>query len=241
MPENVQYPAMILAAGLGKRMRSHDESVPKPLVHVAGRPLIDYSLQLLRNAQISKAVVNTHYMAEKIQDYLGRQEAIDIAVSHEEQLLETGGGLMKAMPLLQQPFFVLNSDIICCDTPEPVLKRLQQTWDETEMDALLLLQPVEKATGYEGEGDFSVSEDGVIHPRREDNQAYVFTGIQMLHQRFFDQAPQEAAFSLSILYRQYLLQGSKRLHALIHTGEWFHVGDTEGVKAANDYLLSHAA
>ncbi len=247
---------MILAAGLGKRMRSHNHTLPKPLVPVRGKPLLGYTLDLLRHAGITSAVVNTHYMAEKVEAFCAAQD-LALTISHESELLETGGGVRKALPLLAESFFVSNSDVIVLDligdtSPNPtlraspcsvkpnqsgsILRDMREYWDESKMDALLLLIPVERAVGYEGVGDFSLNVDGTIATRREGEQAYVFTGTQLLHQRFLDNAPAEAAFSLSILYRAEIARSPCRLHGIVHTGQWFHVGDGEGVRAAEEVL-----
>jgi len=234
------FPAMVLAAGLGKRMRPYTQTMPKPLVPIAGQPLIAYSFRLLRNAGMKACVVNTHYLADQMETYLTEQTGsgtMQVSISHEPELLETGGGIMQALPKLDNPFFVLNSDVICVDTPQPVLYRMRQQWDAATMDALLLLQPVEKATGYEGAGDFSLLEDGRIVPRMPGQQAYVFTGAQLLGRNFLQDVPQ-GAFSLSLLYRRYLEQGHGRLRGIVHQGDWFHVGDPEGVAAAERALAT---
>lgn len=247
---------MILAAGLGKRMRAHNDLLPKPLVPVAGRPLLAYSLDLIRNAGLQGAVVNTHYKAEMIEAWLAVQD-VNCTISHEEELLETGGGVAKALPLLAERFFVINSDVINLESdgataPNPTLRaspcsvgsadqslsllqQMQSAWNDTAMDALLLLIPVEKAVGYRGAGDFGLAADGHLVAREEGLPAYVFTGVQLLHRRFLQDAP-TGAFSLSPLYRKALEARPCRIFGFLHPGAWFHVGDGEGVREAEGKL-----
>ncbi len=227
--------AMILAAGLGKRMRDYAPDLPKPLVKVAGTPLIDYSFRLLKNAAMHEAVVNTHYLAEKMEAHLAAQSDLRLTVSREDELLETGGGVMKALPQLDESFFVLNSDVICEDVTPPVLQQMQARWDSTRMDALLLIIPVERAVGYRGDGDFKLNSDGSLASRDPGSPAYVFTGVQLLHRRFLAEAP-VGPFSLSMLYKKALKENPCRLHGIIHPGRWFHVGDGEGVREASALL-----
>lgn len=255
-----QFSAMIMAAGLGKRMRSHNDTLPKPMVPVAGKPLISYTLTLLRNAEISGAVVNTHYKPEAIETYLAQQSDLTLSVSRETELLETGGGIKQAFPQLSERFFVLNSDVICADVTPPILRQMYTAWDDATMDALLLIIPVERAIGYSGKGDFALAEDGhTLLPILENlpsaqgaaqsgrgsksvggvsppaSENYVFTGVQLLHKRFLQDSP-EGAFSLSPLYKAALAKSPRRLHALVHPGAWYHVGDGEGVRLAEDKL-----
>lgn len=235
-----KHQAMILAAGRGTRMRPYTSETPKPLVKVAGKPLIHYAIQTLRNAGITKTVVNTHYMAEKITDYL-KQRTEEFTISYEKDLLETGGGVCKAMPLLDETFFTLNSDVICVEeSGQSVLKTMNQTWRPEEMDGLMLLCPLERAVGYKGKGDFSLSDTGQIQRRVEGKPAYVYMGIQKLHRRFLNGAPQ-GAFSLSQLYHSEVDKNSQcRLFGMVHSGSWLHVGDPEGVALAEDYLAVEA-
>lgn len=232
------YSAMILAAGLGTRMRAYAPDLPKPLVPVAGRPLIDYSLALLRNAGVEHAIVNTHYRAEQMEAYLRSQSDIHIEISHEEVLLETGGGVMKALPQLAERFFVLNSDVICEEVQPPILQQMADAWQDTIMDALLLVVPVEKAVGYRGDGDFALHESGCLQSKQPHLPAYVFTGTQLLHRRFLRDAPPQGAFSLSQLYRKALTEQPCRFYGFIHPGRWFHVGDGEGVAEAEQKISS---
>lgn len=228
--------AMILAAGLGTRLRPITDVTPKPLVQVAGRALIDYCFDLLRRANIHSVVVNKHHLAAQISDYVETIKDLEIAVSDETAaLLETGGGVKKALSLLgDAPFFVLNSDVIVLDSGESSLQKMHDLWDHDEMDAVLLLHPVETAVGYAGGGDFHLGDDGRLTRRRKGEGApYLFTGIQLLNPALFDGTP-EGAFSLNLLYDRALESG--RLFGLVHQGHWLHVGTPEAVIDAGDRI-----
>jgi len=229
--------AMALAAGLGTRMRPITLTIPKPLVSVAGRTMLDRALDHLRAQGIQHIVVNTHWLPHCIQDHLS--QSLDVTISHEDVILETGGGVTKALPLLgTHPFFVVNCDIIWTDGPQSALSRLVEAWDDSTMDALLLLHPLETAVGYEGTGDFH-AEPGQRPRRREPGQSapYLFTGVQILHPRLFQNAPM-GKFSLNVLYDRALDQG--RLGAVIHNGNWYHVGTPEALPQVEALLCQHS-
>jgi len=233
MPET----AMVLAAGLGKRMRPLTNDRPKPLVEVAGAALLDHALARVAQAGVRRAVVNVHYMAERIEAHLaaGRQ-GLDIALSDERAaLLETGGGVANALPLIAgDPFFVLNSDNLWVDGPRPALGELARAWDGAAMDALLLVVPYAGATGYEGQGDFHMDADGRLARRAEGRLApYVFTGVQLLSKRLFERVAVEP-FSLNRLYDRALADG--RLFGLAYGGLWFHVGTPAALAEAEAVL-----
>lgn len=223
---------IILAAGLGTRMRAHAPDVPKPLVEVAGRPLIDYALEFMRGGGIKRIVVNTSYLAPLLEAHLCGQK--DVHLSREEEPLETGGGVREALPWLGAPFAAINSDVICLNGGLHALQRLQSAWNDADMDALLLLQPVEKAVGYAGAGDFYLEQDGTLKRRGEAASApYVFAGVQLLHPRLFDNCPKAGAFSMNVLYNLH----AHRVRGLVHDGGWLHVGDGDGVRQAEEILL----
>jgi N-acetyl-alpha-D-muramate 1-phosphate uridylyltransferase len=154
--------AMVMAAGFGKRMRPLTERIPKPLVEVGGRPLIGYAFDRLREAGVTRAVVNGHYLADQIEAWSAAQEAPRAVFSDErDEILETGGGIVRALPLLgDKPFYVMNADCFWIDGEVPALKRLSATWDEAHMDCLLLLCDPARTTGYDGDGDFAIAADG---------------------------------------------------------------------------------
>lgn len=233
--------AMILAAGKGSRMQAHNSAIPKPLVEISGKPLINYALDVVKNAGIDEVVVNTHHLAEQIEAHLTKQP-FSFAISREDELLETGGGICRALPLLADNFFTMNSDVICIENgSQSVLNKMRNSWNDSKMDGLMLLCPLEKAVGYKGDGDFSLNENGQIQPKQDGKPAYVYMGIQLLNKRFLYDSP-TGAFSLSKLYKKAVNMGDNcPLYGIIHDGAWLHVGDPEGVKLAENYLTLAAA
>ncbi len=227
--------AMVLAAGLGTRMRPLTLTRPKPLIEVAGQTLLDRVLGWMENAGVKDMVVNTHYLARQIEDHVRHYKNIQVS-SEADALLETGGGIAKALPLLgPAPFFSANSDTICLDGKTPALHRMAAAWNDDEMDALLLLHPTEKAIGYEGRGDFAINPDGTLTRRGDAPSApYVFTGVQLLHPRLFAGHP-AGPFSMNILYDR----AGPRLRAIAHDGDWLHVGDPEGLALAEAWLKAN--
>lgn len=221
--------AMVLAAGLGLRMRPLTLDRPKPLIELAGRTLLDRVLDALAAAGIEEAVVNSHYLGAMIAARVARRTRPRITLSPEETLLDTGGGVARALPRLGKgPFFVINADIAWDDGPRPALVRLATAWRDTTMDALLLVQPASRAVGYDGPGDFDLA-DGKLVRRSGDRAAFVFTGVQLLHPRLFAQAP-AGAFSLNLLYDRAATAG--RLCGLVHDGAWYHIGTPAALKEA---------
>jgi N-acetylmuramate 1-kinase len=218
--------AMVLAAGFGTRLKPITETTPKPMVAVAGRPMIDTVLDRLEAIGVQDVVVNTHHLAEIIESHLRKRATPHIQISREEEILETGGGVTKALPLLgADPFYVINGKIIWLNGKTDALIRLAEAWDDGRMDALLLLQPTATAVGYGGPGDFFLDQLGAIRRRRHWEVApFVYAGIQILHPRLFKDGPR-GAFSLNILYDRAIDAG--RLFGLRHDGEWFHVSTPE--------------
>lgn len=228
--------AMVLAAGLGLRMRPLTDDTPKPLLAVGGKAMIDHALDHLAAIGIGDCVVNAHYLADKVAAHLEAREAPATHLVTEPELLDTGGGVSQARHLLgPDPFYVVNGDILWRDGETPALTRLAQAWDDGAMDALLLLHPTEDAFGYDGGGDFFLHQGGSALTRRIEGEAapLVFTGVQILHPRLFKDAP-EGAFSLNLLYDRALAAG--RLHGLVHDGEWFHIGTPETLGRAERHL-----
>jgi MurNAc alpha-1-phosphate uridylyltransferase len=225
--------AMVLAAGLGLRMRPITLTLPKPLVPVAGRTMLDRALDHLDRAGAGRKVVNLHWLGETIRSHLDGRD--DVVFSEESVLLETGGGVAKALPLLgTEPFYVCNADIIWTDKGEAALSRLSRAFDPARMDGLLLLQSTETAFGYEGQGDFHLGPDGRLTRRRQgETTPYLFAGVQILHPRLFAGHP-GGAFSLNLLYDKAM--ASDRLFGLVHEGGWYHVG-TPGALAEAEALL----
>jgi len=231
--------AIVLAAGLGKRMRPLTDQLPKPMIQVGDKRLIDHVLDWIAQAGIAEAVVNTHYLAPLLEAHLRSRSVPRITLSHEEDLLETGGGIFKALPLLgAEAFFAVNSDTICLNGAQHALQRLLDAWDGDAMDALLLLHPVAQAVGYDGDGDFFLRPSGAVARKQPGEKApYVFTGIQLLHPRLFADAP-AGAFSMNLLYnRDMQADGTlPRIKALVHDGKWLHVGDPAAVALAEGHL-----
>lgn len=228
--------AMVLAAGRGERMRPLTDKRPKPLIEVNGSPMIDQILDRLAAAGIEDAVVNLHYLGDQLHEHLEGRPRPRVSFSREESLLDTGGGVTKALPLLgEEPFFVVNGDVVWLDGPRPVLQRLAEAWNPDTMDALLLLQPGNGAFGYDGPGDFRMDPLGRLTRRAERKLApFVYAGLQVLHPRLFEGAP-EGAFSLNLLWDQAAAAG--RLYGLRHEGAWYHVGTPAALKAVERELL----
>lgn len=228
--------AMVLAAGLGQRMRPLTLTRPKPLVEVAGKALIDHGFERLRAGGVKTAVVNVHYLAEQIESWAARQASPRIVISDERaEILDTGGGVAKALPLLgEQPFFVINSDSFWVDEGEPALDRLRAAWDDARMDCLLLLSPLERTVGYDGSGDFVMDADGRL-ARRATSQAtpLAYIGGYLVSPRLFGGAP-AGRFSMNLLWDRAIAQG--RLFGIVHLGRWLHVGTPEAVPLAEAAL-----
>lgn len=242
--------AMVLAAGLGLRLRPLTENCPKPLIKLAGRTLLDRALDHLAAAGVARAVVNLHYLGHMIETHLSARSAPTIEFSREDEtLLETGGGVTKALPLLGPvAFYVVNADITWTDGKGPALQRLAAAWRDGDMDALLLLHPAATATGYDGVGDYGLEQkpEGGVNgqpgrlTRRRDRPSapYVFTGVQMLHPRLFTDAP-TGPFSLTRLYDK--AEEAGRLYGIIHDGDWHHIGTPAGLSEAEEILSKDPA
>ena len=229
--------AMVMAAGLGKRMRPLTATRPKPLVEVAGKPLIDHVLDRLRAAGVGKIVVNVHYLPDALEAHLRSSAAdFDVKISDERQLLmETGGGMIQAGPMIDaDPFLVINSDNFWVDGPSDTLHLLASMWRVAGMDALLLLVPQARAGNHRGQGDFHMQADGRLARRQKGKVApYVFTGIQMVSKRLLRDAPQ-GPFSTNILWDRAIAEG--RCFGAVHQGLWFDVGNPSAIKATERAL-----
>jgi MurNAc alpha-1-phosphate uridylyltransferase len=233
-PHKVVFPrtAMVLAAGRGERMRPLTDKLPKPLVSVAGKPLLDHVLDRLAAAGVERAVVNVHYLADLIENHLAGRKTPRIVISDERaQLLDTGGGVVKALPALgRAPFFHINSDTIWIDSVKPNLERLAGVFDPTTMDALLLLAPSTESIGYSGRGDFTMMPDRRLRRRGEREVApFVYAGAAVFRPELFDGAP-KGPFSLTRLFDRAAEAG--RLQGLRMEGVWMHVGTPEAIAKA---------
>jgi MurNAc alpha-1-phosphate uridylyltransferase len=228
--------AMILAAGMGVRMRPLTDSKPKPLIEVNGQPLIDYAVDRLRSAGCRRAVVNAHHFSEQIEGWAGAQRNPSIVVSDERsELLDTGGGIARALPLLGgDPFFVLNSDSLWLEGARPALDRLRAAWKDDVMDCVLLLCETARAIGYAGQGDFVWGSDGRLSRRPSgDQDALVYIGCYLVHPRLFRGAP-KGKFSMNVLWNKAIAEG--RLFGIAHDALWLHVGTPEAIPLAERAL-----
>lgn len=228
--------AMVLAAGLGTRMRPANDAVPKPLVQLAGRALIDHVLDRLAAAGVKRAVVNLHYMADKLETHLAGRKAPAIVFSDErDAILDTGGGVARALPLLAaEHFFIHNADSVWVEGAAPTLERMAAQWDPERMDALLLLAPVQNAVGYAGPGDFAMDARGRLARRGEHEVVpFAFAGVSIAHRRLLEGFP-DNAFSLNRLWDRALEAG--RLFGIRHDGIWMHVGTPEALARAEAVL-----
>lgn len=231
--------AMILAAGLGKRMRPLTATRPKPLVQVAGKPMIDHCLDKLAEAGMKRVVVNVHYLADSLEAHLEDHDyPFEIAISDERALLmETGGGLVQAAPMVEsEVFYCINSDNLWMDGPYNSLNRMAEFWDDDKMDALLLLVPQARAFNYRGQGDFLLDQRGRVTRRKADRQApFIFTGIQLVSKRLLKDAP-EGPFSTNVLWDRAI--ETDRLYGIVHEGQWFEVGKPEAIKPTEQQLAA---
>ena len=227
--------AMILAAGLGKRMRPLTASQPKPLVRVAGKALIDHALDRLAEAGVARAVVNVHYLADALEAHVLARQTPKASVSDERALLlETGGGMLKALPQLPDPFFALNADNIWLDGPKSAFHDLSRRWDPEAMDALLLVVPHARAMNFAGPGDFHMDPMGRLSRRRPGRIApFIYTGIQLVSHRLLRDAP-EGPFGTMTLWERAIAEG--RLYGLSFTGLWFEVGTPQAIRPTEEAL-----
>ena len=235
--EQKQIPkrAMILAAGLGLRMRPITCRIPKPMVHLAGRPLLSHALERLEAVGVTDVVINIFHFADQIERYYKNYKGASITFSRETHLLDTGGGVKLALSMLgQQPFFVINGDAFWLNGPSDALARLAKQWSSSQMDALLMLHSTVDAYGYDGVGDFHCKPDGKLIRRAEQEVSpWLFSGVQILDPDIMLKAP-NGAFSLNSIYDQALERD--RLYGMIHDGELFHVGTPESLEKTEQYL-----
>jgi MurNAc alpha-1-phosphate uridylyltransferase len=231
--------AMLLAAGLGKRMRPLTATRPKPLVEVGGKALLDHALDRVRAGGVKRVVVNVHYLADALEAHVRRHAAdLDIAISDERAtLLETGGGIVHALPLLgAKPFFAINSDNLWVDGPVDTLRLLAHRWDDDAMDALLLVVPLARATAHGGQGDFHMDAAGRLRRRASRRIApFVYTGVQLVSPRLFADAP-DGPFSTNILWDRAIAAG--RAFGVVHQGLWCDVGTPTALPLAEELLKS---
>lgn len=224
--------AMVFAAGFGTRMGELTKSCPKPLLKVNGKTLLDHALDLLSDAGMEKCVVNAHYLADQIKTHL-KDRPSSIVIEETPDILETGGGLKNALSVIKSDAVVtLNSDMIW--SQENPIASLKSAWNQTIMDALLMLVPKEHALGYTGSGDFFLNDDGRLTRRgTKDSAPYVFSGAQILKTAPVS-AVEETAFSLNLVWDKLLSEG--RVYGIVHHGGWVDVGRPSGIRTAEDLL-----
>ena len=232
---------MVLAAGFGLRMRPLTDKMPKPLVPVAGRALLDHVLDKLGEAGVDEAVVNVHYLPDQIIDHVAGRTHPRVTISDErDQVLGTGGGVVKALPLLgNAPFFHLNADTLWIDGVQPNLMRLADAFDPARMDILLLMAPTAGSCGYDGSGDYAMLPDGALRKRKEHQVVpFVYAGVAIISPAIFGSAP-TGEFSLTRLFD--VANEQERLFGLRLDGTWMHVGTPDAVGAAEDAFLESVA
>jgi N-acetyl-alpha-D-muramate 1-phosphate uridylyltransferase len=229
--------AMLLSAGLGKRMAPAANGLPKPLVMLHGKALIDHALDRLAAAGVARAIVNVHYKADLIEAHLQKRQAPAIEISDERAaLLDTGGGVKKALPRLGPgPFLIHNADSVWIEGVGSNLARLAGAWDEARMDCLLLLAGASASHGYQGRGDFALESDGRIRRRKVEQELvpFAFTGVSVAHPRLFDGSP-DGAFSLNLVWSRAIAAG--RAYGMRMDGEWMHVGSPDALAEAERCL-----
>ena len=237
MTELASDTAMVMAAGLGKRMRPLTASQPKPMVRVAGKPLIDHALDRLAEAGVARAVVNVHYLGDAVEAHVMARKMPRVTVSDERDLLlETGGGMKKALAagLLPDPFFCLNADNIWLDGPRDAFADLSAAWDNDAMDALLLVVPHSRAANFRGEGDFHMDPVGRLARRKRGHIApFIYTGIQLVSHRLLRDAP-DGPFGTMTLWERAIAEG--RLYGANFTGRWFEVGTPDAIRPTEEAL-----
>jgi N-acetyl-alpha-D-muramate 1-phosphate uridylyltransferase len=233
--------AMVLAAGLGTRMRPLTDKMPKPLVSVGGKPLLDHVLDRLVEADVATAVVNVHYLPDQIIEHVKDRATPRVVISDErDMVLGTGGAVVKALPLLgDAPFYHLNADTMWLDGVQPNLLRLAEAFDPARMDILLLMAPTASSIGYEGNGDYAMLPDGALRKRREHQVVpFVYAGVAIMSPAIFADAP-DGEFSLTKMFDA--ANAQERLFGLRLDGTWMHVGTPEAVGAAEEAFLESVA
>lgn len=241
MNEKKPDTAMVLAAGLGTRMRPITDTKPKPLVRVFGKTLLDYGLDALEKADVSSAIVNVHYLGDQIESHVAERSSPSILISDERsELLDSGGGAKKALAQLgPDPFYLLNADSFWLEGSTPNLDYLAAAFDAEKMDVLLLLSSMTNAIGYQGNGDFEMEPNGLLKRREEKQVApFAYAGAAIFHPRAFENTP-EGAFSLNLLFDRAI--ENDRLYGVRMEGLWLHVGTPDSILEAEQAIAKSAA
>jgi MurNAc alpha-1-phosphate uridylyltransferase len=230
--------AMVLAAGLGTRMRPLTLAKPKPLQEIGGRTMLDLTLDKLVQAGVKRAVVNTCYLAEQIEEHVKSRHDLSIVISRETELLETGGAIAKIVPIFEgKAFFALNADLPWTDRGEPSLQLMRGRWDADIMDVLLLIMRTDRARGFvKDKGDFVVNEEGALKRKtHSEPRPYVFVSAQILKSEFFEHPPSKV-FSNRLAWDS--AEDKGRLYGIEHQGTCYHVGTVSDLEEANALLAS---
>jgi MurNAc alpha-1-phosphate uridylyltransferase len=228
---------MIMAAGLGTRMRPLTNSIPKPLVKVHGRALIDHVIDRLVATGVKLIVVNVHYMADQLTAYLAKRKDVEIRISDETvELLDSGGGIYKALSHFEgEAFFHANSDTVWAEGTGHALDKLKAAWDPDRMDALMLLAPTVNTVCYDGSGDFMMDSEGLLSRVPEKRIApFVWMSMEILHPRLFDEVPAEKKFSVNPLWDKAIAK--KRLYGQRLDGVWMHIDRPDAIAASEAFL-----
>jgi MurNAc alpha-1-phosphate uridylyltransferase len=227
--------AIVLAAGEGRRLRPLTETTPKPLIPIDGTTMLDHALDELARVGVEKCVVNTYHLATQIHDHVKTRKSPHIIISHESELLDTGGGIVNALPNFNgQPFYALNADIWWRDIDGSCLQKLNNFWNADDMDALLLLTPKEQGIGFEGRGDYDLKADGRIQFRGEKDAApYIHNGIRILHPRLF---ADQNVHPFSMMTSLHQAEKNGRLYGLVFEGEWGDIGTLESLRIIKNYV-----
>ena len=235
MPKTIIDHAFILAAGKGTRLRPYTDNCPKPLVPAGGQPIIDHVLDRLEDAKISHVTVNLHYMADMLEAHLKRRGHPALTFSRESELLETGGGVKKALNTMGGgPFFVVSGDSFWIDRPgQKALKRMAAAWDPEKMDLLLMMQPLSKMILTEGRGDYDVLPDGRAVRSKSKSGACMWTSVRLCTPELFEDTPDDHFSFLELMDRA---ESRGRLYGLIHDGDWHHISTPDDLERVNEHL-----
>lgn len=227
---------MVLAAGLGTRMRPLTDNKPKSLIEVYGRTLLDHAIDRLKAAGVKMIVVNVHYKGQMVIDHLKRRTDVEIRIQDErDKLLDTGGALKKALPhFAGEPVFTYNSDSIWLESWGSNLKRMVQAWNDAEMDCLMLMAATHNAIGYDGRGDFTMDPAGRLTRRQPQRVApFAWPGVQLIHPRLIERGTGEV-FSTNRLWDVAADEG--RLFGIRLDGKWMHIGTPEAKAEAEAFV-----
>lgn len=232
--------AFILAAGKGTRLRPYTDTVPKPMVPVDGRSIIHRTLEKLQDAGIGEVVVNLHHLAPVLESHLAEVQQLKIILSHEAELLETGGGVKKALQHFDgQPFYLINGDALWSDAgDQSALQRLAAQWDPEIMDMLLLLQPIRSMKLTHGVGDYALAEDGRAIRKADKSGDLMFAGVRIVSPALWDNMPDSAFSFLSLMDKA---ESTGRLYGIVHEGEWHHISTPEELERVDAAFKSGEA